>query len=127
MHTPKEAIALRYTRIHSYVPLHGHMHMHMHTGQLCFPANRTLAAVSTVKNSGRLLVLGSCEIFDDKYLNREDNSKLLQCVMKLMTERAGGDNDDRYGTDMPSVGTVDADRPEFKVCAMFFALLCISD
>ncbi len=76
------------------------------TGSVCFPLNRPVLAfhqpkVSTVilmillvlnslcfllcsdrvsvciKNAGKLAVLGSCHMFSDQYLDKEENSKIM--------------------------------------------------
>ena len=65
------------------------------TGQEAYPLNRPIMAVYDGKTAtdekgkllnkkGRLLVLGSAKIFDDDWLPKEDNSKLLEILMKWM-------------------------------------------
>lgn len=38
---------------------------------------------------GRLLVLGTCQLFDDKWLDKEDNSKLMDFVFKWLRPVSG--------------------------------------
>lgn len=69
------------------------------SGPLSFPANRAIGAFAQVK-MGRIVVLGSCHVFDDQYINRADNNYLVGGIFKLLTE--------------PNVKLdVDRDRPEF--------------
>lgn len=70
------------------------------SGPLSFPANRAIGAFTQV-NKGRIVVLGSCQMFDDTYLQKADNVFLSNGVLKLLTE-----------PDLKLDG-VDADRPEF--------------
>ncbi|XP_062842594.1 intraflagellar transport protein 52 homolog [Trichomycterus rosablanca] len=58
------------------------------TGSVCFPLNRPVLALSHIgKNAGKLGVLGSCHMFSDQYLDKEENSKIMDVVFQwLMTE-----------------------------------------
>jgi hypothetical protein len=55
------------------------------SGQLCFPANRAIAAYAQVK-AGRLLVLGSAQCFDDAFLPKADNGQLATGLLKLLAD-----------------------------------------
>lgn len=70
------------------------------SGQLCFPANRAIAAYTQVK-LGRLLVVGSALCFDDLHLTKADNAQLASGLMKLLS-------DPKWKVD-----NVDVDRPEY--------------
>ncbi|MBN3308594.1 intraflagellar transport protein 52 homolog [Amia ocellicauda] len=57
------------------------------TGSVCFPLNRPVLAFYQVKEGGRLAVLGSCHMFSDQYLDKEENSKIMDVVFQwLMTD-----------------------------------------
>ncbi|XP_041837591.1 intraflagellar transport protein 52 homolog [Melanotaenia boesemani] len=57
------------------------------TGLVCFPLNRPVLAFYQGKESGKLAVLGSCHMFSDQYVDKEENSKILDVVLQwLMTE-----------------------------------------
>ncbi|XP_036415937.1 intraflagellar transport protein 52 homolog [Colossoma macropomum] len=57
------------------------------TGSVCFPLNRPVLAFYQVANAGRLAVLGSCHMFSDQYLDKEENSKIMDVVFQwLMTD-----------------------------------------
>ncbi|XP_014442991.1 intraflagellar transport protein 52 homolog isoform X3 [Tupaia chinensis] len=48
------------------------------TGSVCFPLNRPILAFYHSKNEGgKLAVLGSCHMFSDQYLDKEENSKIM--------------------------------------------------
>uniref|UniRef100_A0AAR2LRC6 ABC-type uncharacterized transport system domain-containing protein n=1 Tax=Pygocentrus nattereri TaxID=42514 RepID=A0AAR2LRC6_PYGNA len=56
------------------------------TGSVCFPLNRPVLAFYQI-NAGKLAVLGSCHMFSDQYLDKEENSKILDVVFQwLMTD-----------------------------------------
>ncbi|MED6252758.1 Intraflagellar transport protein 52, partial [Ataeniobius toweri] len=46
------------------------------TGSVCFPLNRPVLAFHHGKESGKLAVLGSCHMFSDQYIDKEENSKI---------------------------------------------------
>ena len=65
------------------------------TGQEAYPLNRPIIAVydgktatdangKALNKKGRLLVIGTAKIFDDEWLLKEDNSKLLEILIKWM-------------------------------------------
>uniref|UniRef100_A0AAR2LA23 ABC-type uncharacterized transport system domain-containing protein n=1 Tax=Pygocentrus nattereri TaxID=42514 RepID=A0AAR2LA23_PYGNA len=57
------------------------------TGSVCFPLNRPVLAFYQIANAGKLAVLGSCHMFSDQYLDKEENSKILDVVFQwLMTD-----------------------------------------
>lgn len=59
------------------------------SGPLSYPINRPIGAVYTNKTrNGRILVLGSYEIFSDNFIEKEENMKLLEILLKWLT---GGD------------------------------------
>uniref|UniRef100_A0A8C0DUC0 Intraflagellar transport 52 n=1 Tax=Balaenoptera musculus TaxID=9771 RepID=A0A8C0DUC0_BALMU len=48
------------------------------TGSVCFPLNRPILAFYHSKSQGgKLAVLGSCHMFSDPYLDKEENSKIM--------------------------------------------------
>ncbi|RNA21222.1 intraflagellar transport 52 -like protein [Brachionus plicatilis] len=69
------------------------------SGSICFPIKRPLCAIygcssSTGSNSfafkktsqGRVCALGSSHIFHDSYIDKEENRKLLQVLIKYLTD-----------------------------------------
>uniref|UniRef100_A0A8C1LWS8 Intraflagellar transport 52 homolog (Chlamydomonas) n=1 Tax=Cyprinus carpio TaxID=7962 RepID=A0A8C1LWS8_CYPCA len=48
------------------------------TGSVCFPLNRPVLA-------GKLAVLGSCHMFSDQYLDKEENSRIMDVVFQWLT------------------------------------------
>ncbi len=53
-------------------------HPIMSTGPLSYPINRPVAAVYIKKGGkGKLVVIGSYEMFSDEYFEKEDNSKFF--------------------------------------------------
>ncbi|XP_030634370.1 intraflagellar transport protein 52 homolog isoform X2 [Chanos chanos] len=57
------------------------------TGSVCFPLNRPVLAFYHAKDAGKLAVLGSCHMFSDQYLEKEENSKIMDVVFQwLMTD-----------------------------------------
>uniref|UniRef100_A0A8D2GI58 Intraflagellar transport 52 n=1 Tax=Urocitellus parryii TaxID=9999 RepID=A0A8D2GI58_UROPR len=56
------------------------------TGSVCFPLNRPILAFYHSKNQGgKLAVLGSCHMFSDQYLDKEENSKIMVSFSLLST------------------------------------------
>ncbi|CAM4733194.1 unnamed protein product [Leuciscus chuanchicus] len=70
------------------------------TGSVCFPLNRPVLAFHQPKNAGKLAVLGSCHMFSDQYLDKEENSKIMDVVFQWLT------------TDSVPVNQIDAEDPE---------------
>lgn len=57
------------------------------TGSECFPFNRPVVAFHEGKGTGKLVVLGSCHMFSDQYVDKEENSKIMEVVLQwLMTD-----------------------------------------
>jgi len=62
------------------------------SGHISYPLNRPIAAVAQVKGSatwdhkegGRIGVLGSVEMFSDEWLNKEQNDKVLELLVKWL-------------------------------------------
>lgn len=56
------------------------------TGPVSYPANRPIMAAYTDNQSGgRLLVLGSTWMFEDEFIDKEDNTKALDGMLKFLT------------------------------------------
>uniref|UniRef100_A0AAY4EIS6 ABC-type uncharacterized transport system domain-containing protein n=2 Tax=Denticeps clupeoides TaxID=299321 RepID=A0AAY4EIS6_9TELE len=70
------------------------------TGSVCFPLNRPVLAFYQVKDGGKLAVLGSCHMFSDQYLDKEENSKIMDVVCQWLT------------TDTIHLNQIDVDDPE---------------
>eukprot|EP01086_Lenisia_limosa_P002681 TRINITY_DN16627_c0_g1_i1.p1 TRINITY_DN16627_c0_g1~~TRINITY_DN16627_c0_g1_i1.p1 ORF type:complete len:433 (-),score=78.84 TRINITY_DN16627_c0_g1_i1:30-1328(-) len=56
------------------------------TGPISYPANRPVATLSdlTSSGSGRVLTLGSTQIMTDSWIEKEDNSLLMQTLFKWL-------------------------------------------
>ncbi|XP_078506627.1 intraflagellar transport protein 52 homolog isoform X2 [Lissotriton helveticus] len=71
------------------------------TGSVCFPLNRPiLAFYHAKKQGGKLAVLGSCHMFSDQYLDKEENAKIMDVVFQWLT------------TNDISLNQIDAEDPE---------------
>ncbi|KAM8946233.1 intraflagellar transport protein 52 homolog isoform 2-T2 [Pelodytes ibericus] len=56
------------------------------TGSVCFPLNRPILAFYHAKTKGgKMAVLGSCHMFSDQYLDKEENAKILDVLMQWLT------------------------------------------
>ncbi|KAB1262488.1 Intraflagellar transport protein 52-like protein [Camelus dromedarius] len=61
------------------------------TGSVCFPLNRPILAFYHSKlchqqnQGGKLAVLGSCHMFSDQYLDKEENGKIMDVVFQWLT------------------------------------------
>eukprot|EP00041_Stephanoeca_diplocostata_P039347 m.1617510 g.1617510 ORF g.1617510 m.1617510 type:complete len:422 (-) comp25373_c0_seq3:7912-9177(-) len=57
------------------------------TGSVSIPVNRPICAFHgpSGRNKGKLAVLGSCHMFQDQYLDKEENQKVLEVVLKWLT------------------------------------------
>jgi len=73
------------------------------TGSACIPVNRpVLALCQSKKSSGKLAVLGSAHMFSDNYIDKEENSKVMDVTMKWLT------------TDDLELNAIDAEDPEIS-------------
>jgi len=72
------------------------------SGSVAFPMNRPIAAVFCHRGGkGRLAVVGSAKVFDDEWLNKEDNARLADVIFKYLVPSEG-----------VSMHEGDADEPE---------------
>ena len=84
----------------------------MDTGSVSYPMHRPIVAACSKLRSGgggdsdaggRLLAFGSCCIFEDAWLDKEDNNKLMEFAFKFLKPGSGVDlgdeSDDRFGAD----------------------------
>jgi intraflagellar transport protein 52 len=57
------------------------------TGPVSYPSNRPIVSAYTDNQSGgRLLVCGSTRMFEDEFLDKEDNSKTLDGILRFLTK-----------------------------------------
>ncbi|XP_075033703.1 intraflagellar transport protein 52 homolog isoform X1 [Mixophyes fleayi] len=71
------------------------------TGSVCFPLNRPIMAFYHSKtHGGKLAVVGSCHMFNDQYLDKEENTKILDVLMQWLT------------TNDVKLNQIDAEAPE---------------
>ena len=54
------------------------------TGKIAYPMHRPLGAVWSGRGAGKIVVMGSVHLFDDKWLDKEENSKLMDFTFKLL-------------------------------------------
>ncbi|XP_023662128.1 intraflagellar transport protein 52 homolog isoform X2 [Paramormyrops kingsleyae] len=85
------------------------------TGSVCFPLNRPILAFYDVKMAGRLAVLGSCHMFSDQYLDKEENSKIMDVVFQWLM------------TDSIHLNQIDAEDPEITDYTMLPDTGCLSE
>ncbi|KAM3622306.1 uncharacterized protein V6R79_022985 [Siganus canaliculatus] len=85
------------------------------TGSVCFPLNRPVLAFHQGKEAGKLVVLGSCHMFSDQYLDKEENSKILDVVLQWLM------------TDNIQLNQIDAEDPEITDYTMLPDTGCLSD
>ncbi|KAJ3104572.1 Intraflagellar transport protein 52 [Phlyctochytrium planicorne] len=75
----------------------------MSTGSVSYPLNRPIgAAYIDPEGKGKIIVIGSGEMFSDKYLEKEENAKLLDVVVKMLT------------TNSIHLNTIDANDPDIS-------------
>jgi len=73
------------------------------SGYISYPLNRPVAAMYESKTGkGRLCVVGSTHIFDDKWLDKEDNAKLSDVIFRWLA-RAPDVNLDPIDADDPEI------------------------
>ncbi|XP_068171866.1 intraflagellar transport protein 52 homolog [Antennarius striatus] len=70
------------------------------SGSVCFPLNRPVLAFHQGKESGKLAVLGSCHMFSDQYMDKEENSKIMDVVFQWLM------------SDNIQLNQIDAENPE---------------
>lgn len=70
------------------------------SGCVCFPLNRPVLAFYQGKEAGKLAVLGSCHMFSDQYIDKEENSKILDVLLQW------------FMTDSVQLNQIDAEDPE---------------
>jgi intraflagellar transport protein 52 len=56
------------------------------TGPVSYPTNRPVVSAYQDRNGGRLLVGGSVKMFEDEFIDKEDNSKVLDGMLKFLTK-----------------------------------------
>lgn len=54
------------------------------SGKIAYPMNRPLGAVWHQAGQGRIAVIGSVSMFDDKWIDKEENSKVMEFVFKWL-------------------------------------------
>lgn len=54
------------------------------SGKIAYPMNRPLGALWHLPNRGRIAVVGSVSMFDDKWIDKEENSKVMDFLFKWL-------------------------------------------
>jgi len=73
------------------------------TGSVCFPLNRPVCAFYTSKaHKGKLVVLGSIHMISDQYIDKEENSKILDVIVNFLT------------SEDIKLNTIDSEDPEIS-------------
>ena len=67
---------------HTYTHTQAHTHTHIHNTHI-HPHPRA-GALWHQEGAGRIAVLGSVQLFDDKYIDKEENSKLVDFIFKWL-------------------------------------------
>ncbi|RKP17870.1 hypothetical protein ROZALSC1DRAFT_30374, partial [Rozella allomycis CSF55] len=79
------------------------------TGSASYPTNRPIGAVYHQYGKGKIVVLGSCHIFSDQYLDKEENGKLFDAIIKFLFD---GNIKFRIEVDHLCLDSIDADDPD---------------
>lgn len=66
------------------------------TGTVSYPANAAVMAVHNHSAGGKLFVLGSWQLISDNYFDKEENAKIVDFILKCVTE-----NDFQADSDLP--------------------------
>ncbi|XP_041944709.1 intraflagellar transport protein 52 homolog [Alosa sapidissima] len=85
------------------------------TGSVCFPLNRPVLAFYRPKDGGKLAVLGSCHMFSDQYIDKEENNKIMDVVFQWLM------------TDNIHLNQIDAEDPEITDYTMLPDTGCLSE
>ncbi|XP_014771869.1 intraflagellar transport protein 52 homolog [Octopus bimaculoides] len=73
------------------------------SGTVSFPLNRPVCALySSQQSKGKLAVLGSVHMFNDSYIEKEENLKILEVLLKFLT------------TNNIKLNQIDADDPDIS-------------
>lgn len=60
------------------------------SGKIAYPMNRPVGAVWSQPGYGRIAVLGSCMMLDDKWIDKEENAKIMDFLFKFLRPVRGG-------------------------------------
>uniref|UniRef100_A0A0B8RRD2 Intraflagellar transport protein 52-like protein n=1 Tax=Philothamnus irregularis TaxID=1899461 RepID=A0A0B8RRD2_9SAUR len=86
------------------------------TGSVCFPLNRPILAFYPYKTQGgKLAVLGSCHMFSDQYLEKEENTKIMEVLFQWLT------------TNDIHLNQIDAEDPEISDYTMLPDIATLSE
>ncbi|XP_077583130.1 intraflagellar transport protein 52 homolog [Stigmatopora nigra] len=85
------------------------------TGSICFPLHRPVLAFYQGKETGKLVVVGSCHMFSDQFIEKEENSKILSVVLQWLM------------TDNIRLNQIDAEDPEITDYTMLPHIGCLSE
>ncbi|XP_039179581.1 intraflagellar transport protein 52 homolog isoform X1 [Crotalus tigris] len=86
------------------------------TGSVCFPLNRPILAFYPYKTQGgKLAVLGSCHMFGDQYLEKEENTKIMEVLFQWLT------------TNDIHLNQIDAEDPEISDYTMLPDIATLSE
>ena len=105
------------------------------SGSVCFPLKRPLCALygcHTGTNSqisaaakkpasGKICVLGSSHIFHDSYIDKEENRRLLDSLVKYLTDETATLN--QIDSEDPDINELNYIQNINKVIAFFFCFL----
>ena len=56
------------------------------SGTVCYPSNSAVMAVHNHPSGGKLFVMGSWQILNDNYIDKEENSKIIDFILKYVME-----------------------------------------
>ena len=54
------------------------------SGYVCYPVNCPIAAATEIKNGGKLVVIGSAEMFTDDWLHKEANTSIMETILQWL-------------------------------------------
>ncbi|OAF69879.1 Intraflagellar transport protein 52 [Intoshia linei] len=73
------------------------------TGQVCFPVNRPITSFYHSKsNNSKIVVVGSIHMFSDRYIEKEENKKILDLIIRYLV------------TDEIKLNEIDAHNPDIS-------------
>lgn len=55
----------------------------INSGTACYPVNSSIVAFAQ-KNKGKILVIGSWKIIEDKYIDQEDNLQFFEFLLRIL-------------------------------------------
>ena len=58
------------------------------SGNMSYPTNKVL--MSCCESGGRIVLVGSIDMFTDEYFDKEDNGKIFEVILKYLLRESEG-------------------------------------